>query len=140
MLDPQTELTLSVTPEARAELEAQGVTDVPSEVCICHRPATMREHEWYEQQQSNQHQQIEFVASLLHRRVVTPIGIDGCILVEICRDMTPTELVQHHSAFIHGELPDPKKIQTALSTTTNGMLSRVLDALAKEPSSHGFLD
>lgn len=126
-----TTLTLTLSADALDALRELGITDPPAQVRVTHREASGRERERFQKDQQKGGAALadpnRWVAGLLARRADVA---DERVLLELVRDMGPTEIAQHVAAYHTGVMPDPKVVQKAVSGTLTGMTNRLLGVLA----------
>lgn len=128
-------LILPVSEEAKEALEKTGIT-APDEVTLELREATLRERERLDQRQRGGDfdgpAALENMAALLAQRA----DCSAPVLAEVLKDATQPMLASLFTAYITGELPDPKAAAALLRKTQSGLLTQMMQQLAaSEPFS-----
>lgn len=125
--------TLPVTPEARAALAEQGVTDVPEVITLTLREATLRELRTLDSAlQVAKTDPFAAAALILQKRADQPIT--EVIAREIAQDLTPPELAELIWAFKEGRRDTEGKLVGAVRSTLNGISDQLLNALGSAVS------
>lgn len=128
---PDNVVVIKLTPEAIKALREQGVGNPPQQVTLTHREATAREQERFQLDQAEggpaKTDSVNWVIGLLMRRSdVTDVRVWH----EVLRDMNRVDIASHTTAYITGEMPDPKLMSRAVSGTFTGMTNQLLAVLA----------
>ncbi|MDP9764867.1 hypothetical protein [Deinococcus enclensis] len=125
--------TLPVTDEARAALEAQGITDIPKSITLVLKEATMRELRPFDEvMKTAKTDPFAGAAFVIQKRADQPISEE--IAREVVEDLTPPELAELLWAFKEGKRDTEGKLVGAVRSTLNGISDQLLTALASAVS------